>query len=68
MVNFSNTSGVEQGGISSIKLVVSYIHPTIDAVNALGPDDWLESTHILLLMDDTVIKATSKDYNVKKYL
>jgi len=59
--NFSIPSGVKQGGISSIKLFTSYIDPTIDAVNALGPDDWLESTHILLLMDDTVIMATSKE-------
>ena len=58
--NFGTTTGVKQDGSSSVKLFTAYIDPTIDAVNALGPDDWLESMHILLLMDDTVIMATSR--------
>jgi hypothetical protein len=33
----------------------------IDGVNALGPDDWLESMHILLFMNNTVIMTTSKE-------
>ena len=55
------TTGVKQGGSSSVKLFTAYIDPTIDAVNALGPDDWFESKHILLLMDDKVIMATSRE-------
>ena len=51
--SFDTTSGMKQGGSSSVKLFTAYIDPTIDAVNSLGPDDWLEKTHILLLMDDT---------------
>jgi len=47
MENFSTTSGVKQGSIYSIKLLHP-IDPTIDAVDALGPDDWLESTCIPL--------------------
>ena len=31
------------------------------AINAFGPDDWLNNLHILRLMDDTVIFATSRD-------
>ena len=58
---FATTTGVKQGGSLSVKLFTAYIDPTIDAVNALGPDDWLESKHILLLMDDTVIMATSRE-------
>ena len=61
--NIGITSGVEQGGIASIEPFTSCIDPTIDAVNALRPDDWLESTRILLLVDDTVIIATSKEKN-----
>ena len=55
------TTGVKQGGSSSVKLFTAYIDPTIDAVNVLGLDDWLESMHILFLMDDTVIMATSRE-------
>jgi hypothetical protein len=64
--SFDTTSGVKQGGSSSVKLFTAYIDPTIDAVNSLGPDDWLENTHILLLMDDTAIMATSREKMAEK--
>jgi hypothetical protein len=35
------------------------------AVKALGPNDWLESMHILLLMDDTVIMAIKREMQMK---
>jgi hypothetical protein len=57
---------MKQGGSSSVKLFTAYIDPTIDAVNSLGPDDWLEKTHILLLMDDTAIMATSREKMAEK--
>ena len=58
---FTTTAGVKQGGSSSCNQFTAYIDQTIDAVNAFGPDDWLNNLHILLLMDDTVIFATSRD-------
>jgi hypothetical protein len=64
--SFDTTSGMKQGGSSSVKLFTAYIDPTIDAVNSLGPDDWLEKTHILLLMDDTAIMATSREKMAEK--
>ena len=57
---FTTTAGVKQGGSSSCNQFTAYIDPTIDAVNAFGPDDWLNNLHILRLMDDTVIFATSR--------
>ena len=57
--SFDTTSGMKQGG--SGKLFTAYIDPTTDAVNSLSPDDWLEKTHILLLIDDTAIMATSRE-------
>ena len=35
--------------------------PQIDAVNQIGTDSWIGETHILLLMDDTAIVASSLD-------
>jgi len=49
---FDTTSEVKQGGSSSVKLFTAYIYPTIDAVDSLGPNVWMEKTHILLLMDE----------------
>ena len=38
----------------------------LDAVHA-GPDDsWLDKNHLLLLMDDTVIMATSRERLIHK--
>lgn len=57
---FSTAAGVKQGGSSSCNLFTAYIDPTIDAVKTFGPDDWLGNLHILLLMDDTIVLATSR--------
>ena len=42
-------------------LFVFFHDATVEAVNSFGPDGWLDTLHILLLMDDTVIFATSKE-------
>jgi hypothetical protein len=57
---FQTSSGVKQGGGSSCNAFTFYIDQTIDAVKSVGPNGWLEDTHILLFMDDTVIFATSR--------
>ena len=59
--SFTTSAGVKQGGSSSCKFFTAYIDPTIDAVNTHGPDDWLKNIHLLLLMDDTVVFATSRE-------
>ena len=63
---FETSNGVKQGGSSSCKLFTSYVDPTIDAVNSFGQDDWLGNTHIMLLMDDTVVLATSRQAMERK--
>ena len=63
---FNTSRGVKQGGSSSCKQFVAYIDPTIYALRDVGPDDWLGDTHILLLMDDTVLVATSREKMTSK--
>jgi len=57
---FRTSQGVKQGGSTSCRAFTAYIDPTIDAVNTYGTDDWLETLHTLLLMDDTVVFASSR--------
>ena len=56
---FSTSAGVRQGASTSCPLFTFFIDPTVDAVASDGPDGWLGDLHSLLLMDDTVIFATS---------
>ena len=58
--SFTATAGVRQGASTSCPLFIFFLEPTIDAVCQLGPDDWLGNLHTLLLMDDTVLLATSR--------
>ena len=58
---FDTSAGVRQGASTSCPLFTFFIDATILAVNAYGPDGWLGCLHILLLMDDTVIFATSRE-------
>ena len=53
--------GLRQGGSSSCFLFTLFVNPLTRALNALGPDGFLENHHVLLLMDDTVIFATSRE-------
>ena len=57
---FTSATGVRQGASTSCSLFTFYIEPTIDAIGSLGDDGWLKSLHGLLLMDDTVVLATSR--------
>jgi hypothetical protein len=57
---FCATSGVRQGASTSCPLFTFFLDATVDAVNQCEPDGWLGSTHMLLLMDDTAIVATSR--------
>ena len=63
---FSTTAGVKQGGCTSCPLFTCYIDSTIEAISSVGPDGWLGKFHCLLLMDDTVLFATSRNKMIEK--
>jgi hypothetical protein len=63
---FWATMGVRQGASTSCPLFTFYLDQTVDALNECDPDGWLESLHCLLLMDDTVILATSREKMIEK--
>jgi hypothetical protein len=57
---FQSSSGVKQGSPTSCGLFTFYINSTSEALRLLGDDGFLQSNHSLLLMDDTVVLATSR--------
>ena len=57
---FKCTSGVKQGSATSCNLFTFYLDHTVRAIRTYGPDGFLEQNHMLLLMDDTVLLATSR--------
>ena len=58
--SFKSTMGVKQGSAISGALFTFYIDYTVKAVRSFGPDDFLQESHILLFMDDTVLLASSR--------
>ncbi len=64
--SFLARAGVHQGASTSCQLFTFFIKSTIDAIATSGPDGWLSNLHTLLLMDDTVILATSRKQMHKK--
>ena len=63
---FKSSIGVRQGGSSSCFLFTMFVNPLIRALKAHLPDGYLQDLHSLLLMDDTVIFATSFDKMQRK--
>ena len=57
---FDARAGVKQGGSSSSSLFTFYINLTIRKIAQFGVDAFLGLLHCLLLMDDTIIIATSQ--------
>ncbi len=57
---FDATVGVRQGGLTSCSLLTFYINMTICKLAEYSVDGFLGLLHCLLLMDDTVIFATSR--------
>ena len=51
----------ETGSSKNCPLFTCFIDETVKALKQTGPDSWLEDLHCLLLMDDTVIFASSRD-------
>ena len=61
------TYRARQGAATSIFLFVIYIDRLVEMLKGdLDNDDYLGSLHILLLMDDAILLATSKDSMCKK--
>jgi len=60
-VLIDSSMGVRQGGSSSCFLFTLYVNPLIRKLKQLNPDGYLHDLHTLLMMDDTVIFATSRD-------
>ncbi len=58
--SFKATAGVHQGGATSCSLFTFYVNAIIRKVTKFGPDGFLYMVHLLMLMDDTVIFATSR--------
>ena len=54
-------AGVRQGSPSSCFLFTTYVNPMIRMIKEYGQDGWLESLHLLLLMDDTVLLSSTKN-------
>ncbi len=58
--SFKVTAGVCQGGATSCSLFTFYVNAIIRQVKEFGPDGFLYMVHLLMLMGDTVIFATSR--------
>ena len=61
------TIGVKQGSPTSVFLFIIYVDVLIKMVKSRSPaDGFLSWLHLLMLMDDTIIFATSREKLVKK--
>jgi hypothetical protein len=63
---FKYSNGVKQGSSTSCSLFTFYLDQTVRAVSTHMPDGFLKDNHILLLMDDTVLLATSRTAMMQK--
>ncbi len=64
---FDSCEGVRQGGTISCSLFTFYINRTIQAVKQYGTDGYLQTLHTLLVMDDTLLRATSREAMQRKF-
>ena len=59
--------GVRQGAASSCLLFIIFLDVMVKMINRSENDGFLESYHSLLLMDDTVLLATSREKLITKF-
>ena len=60
------SSGVRQGAPTSCLLFTTYVDKMVKMIKeSVRNDGFLGSLHVLLLMDDTVIMATSREKCLK---
>ena len=64
----NSSVGVRQGAPTSCLLFVIYMNKMVKMLkDAIPVDNFLGNLHMLLLMDDTVIVATSREMCIKKF-
>ena len=61
------TKGVKQGGPMSCSLFVIYLNVMVVMMKVLGNDSFLRDLHMMVLMDDTVLVASSRKMIIKKF-
>ena len=59
--------GVRQGAASSCLLFIIFLDVMVEMINLSENDGSLKSFHSLLLMDDTVFLAASRQKWIKKF-
>ena len=59
--------GVRQGAATSCMLFIIYLDIMVKMIKRVEDDDFLKSNHALLLMDDTVLLATSRKKVIQKF-
>ena len=67
MVVIQANMGVKQGSSASSLLFIIYVDKMIKMVKAFESDGFLGALHILMLMDDTILFASTKENLVKKF-
>ena len=58
--------GVRQGAATSVLLFIIFLDRMVKMIKDIENDDFLKSNHALLLMDDTVLFASSRERLVEK--
>ena len=61
------TIGVKQGGPMSCILFIIYLNVLAGMLKLLGDDSFLLDVHALMLMDDTVLLASSREKIIEKF-
>lgn len=64
--HIGTSNGVKQGTPSSCPMFTFLLDYTSDMLQQLPNDNWLESLHALMYMDDTVLLATSRQQMLLK--
>ena len=59
--------GVKQGGPMSCLLFIIYLNVLAIMIKALGNDSYLNDVHALMLMDDTVLLASTREKMIEKF-
>ena len=67
-ITIGTSSGVRQGAPTSCLLFITYVDKMVKMIrDAVPVDGFLGDLHVLMLMDDTVILATSREMCINKF-
>ena len=67
LATIATSMGVRQGAATSCMLFIIYLDVMVKMINGVDDDKFLKSCHALLLMDDTVLLATSRERLIQKF-